>query len=219
MDIAVCREVFTHLIAASEILGIGKRKHPALESDSRKVAAVSTGFRWRAEGVGVASIQEALDHRHVSHLYGVWPSDEITPDGTPELARAAWLAARKRGQGNASAHGLLHRSLAAARLKDPYLVNFDLKQLLEQGYVNPSLTTMHNPYALPSPDPQGGIPTLIMEMLVYSRPGVIGAASRCTGFTYEREYQGHPGADSDNRRPINLEPGNWQNRPDTHFED
>jgi alpha-L-fucosidase 2 len=104
----------------------------------------------------------------------VWPSDEITPDDTPELARAAWFAARKRGQGNASAHGMLHRSLAAARLKDSYLVNFDLKQLLEQGYVNPSLTTMHNPYALPSPDPQGGIPTLMMEMLVYSRPGVIG---------------------------------------------
>ena len=53
-------------------------------------------------------------------------------------------------------------------------MNFDLKQLLDQGYVNPALTTMHNPYAIPSPDPQGGIPTLIMEMLVYSRPGVIG---------------------------------------------
>ncbi len=85
------------------------------------------------------SIQEALDHRHVSHLYGAWPADEITPDNTPDLARAAWLAARKRGQGNASAQGLLHRSLAAARLKDPYLVNFDLKQLLEQGYVDPEL--------------------------------------------------------------------------------
>jgi hypothetical protein len=64
--------------------------------------------------------------------------------------------------------------LAAARLKDSYLVNFDLKQILEQGYVNPSLTTMHNPYAIPSPDPQGALPALIMEMLVYSRPGVIG---------------------------------------------
>ena len=53
-------------------------------------------------------------------------------------------------------------------------MNFDLKQLLDQGYVNPALTTMHNPYAIPSPDPQGGLPTLIMEMLVYSRPGVIG---------------------------------------------
>ena len=33
---------------------------------------------------------------------------------------------------------------------------------------------MHNPYAIPSPDPQGALPSLIMEMLVYSRPGVIG---------------------------------------------
>jgi alpha-L-fucosidase 2 len=93
---------------------------------------------------------------------------------TPELARAASIASRKRAQGNDSAHGILHRGLAAARLKDSYLVNFDLKQILEQGYVNPSLTTMHNPYAIPSPDPQGALPALIMEMLVYSRPGVIG---------------------------------------------
>lgn len=119
------------------------------------------------------SLEENQDHRHLSHLYGVWPADEITPDQTPELARAAWLAARKRAQGNASAHGIFHRALSAARLKDPWLVNFDLKQVLEQGYVNRSLTTMHNPYALPSPDPQGGLPTLIMEMLVYSRPGVV----------------------------------------------
>jgi hypothetical protein len=174
MDIMVCREVITHLIAASEILGV--------ESDNiPRWKAILAGLPpYLLDGDGALkewdwpTIEEALDHRHVSHLYGAWPSDEITPDGTPGLARAALLAARKRGQGNASAHGLLHRSLAAARLNDPYLVNFDLKQLLEQGYINPSLTTLHNPYAFPSPDPQGGIPTLMMEMLVYSRPGVIG---------------------------------------------
>ena len=174
MDIAVCREVFTHLIAASEILGVDSENVPHWKGILAKLPPYLLDSDGALKEWEWPSIQEALDHRHVSHLYGVWPSDEITPDSTPELARAAWLAARKRGQGNASAHGLLHRSLAAARLKDPYLVNFDLKQLLEQGYVNPSLTTMHNPYALPSPDPQGGIPTLIMEMLVYSRPGVIG---------------------------------------------
>jgi alpha-L-fucosidase 2 len=174
MDIAVCREVFTHLIAASEILGIESNSVPRWKAILTDLPPYLTDSDGALKEWEWPDIQEALDHRHVSHLYGVWPSDEITPDGTPELARAAWLAARKRGQGNASAHGLLHRSLAAARLKDSDLVNFDLKQLLEQGYVNPSLTTMHNPYALPSPDPQGGIPTLIMEMLVYSRPGVIG---------------------------------------------
>jgi hypothetical protein len=106
-------------------------------------------------------------------LYPVWPADEIDPDRTPELARASWLADRKRAQGNASGHGISHRGLAAARLKDSYLVNMELKQFLEQGYVGPTLRGSHNPYTPPMPDQQGSIPTIMMEMVLYSRPGVI----------------------------------------------
>lgn len=190
MDIMVCREVFTHLIAASEILGVEGENIPRWKAILAKLPPYLLDVNGALKEWDWPSIQEALDHRHVSHLYGAWPSDEITPDSTPDLARAAWLAARKRGQGNASAHGLLHRSLAAARLKDSYLVNFDLKQLLEQGYINPSLTTMHNPYAYPSPDPQGGIPTLMMEMLVYSRPGVIGLLPAAPDSLPEGEVKG-----------------------------
>lgn len=174
MDIAVCRQVFTHLIDASQILGVDTEEIPRWKGILAKLPPYLLTNDGALKEWAWPTLEERLDHRHVSHLYGVWPADEITPDLTPKLARAALLASRKRAQGNASAHGLLHRSLAATRLKDPFLVNFDLKQLLDQGYVNPSLTTMHNPYRLPSPDPQGGIPTVIMEMLVYSRPGVIG---------------------------------------------
>lgn len=174
MDIAVCRQVFTHLIDAAQILGVDSEEIPRWKGILSKLPPYMLTTDGALKEWAWPTLEERLDHRHVSHLYGVWPADEITPDLTPELARAALLASRKRAQGNASAHGLLHRSLAATRLKDPFLVNFDLKQLLDQGYVNPSLTTMHNPYRLPSPDPQGGIPTVIMQMLVYSRPGVIG---------------------------------------------
>ena len=174
MDISVCRQVLTHLIDASQILGVNADDIPRWKVMLAKLPPYLLTTDGALKEWAWPTLEERLDHRHVSHLYGVWPADEIAPDLTPELARAALLASRKRAQGNASAHGLLHRSLAATRLKDPFLVNFDLKQLLDQGYVNPSLTTMHNPYRLPSPDPQGGIPTVIMEMLVYSRPGVIG---------------------------------------------
>jgi len=119
------------------------------------------------------TLEENQDHRHASHLYGVWPGDEIDPDRTPQLARAAWLADRKRAQGNASGHGISHRALAAARLKDDYLVNMELKQFLEQGYVGPTFRGSHNPYTPPMPDQQGSIPTIMMEMILYSRPGVI----------------------------------------------
>jgi alpha-L-fucosidase 2 len=173
MDIAVCREVFTHLIQAAQILSTDTDSVPKWQGILAKLPPYELNVDGSLKEWAWPSLEDNLDHRHDSHLYGVWPADEITPEQTPELARAAWLAARKRAQGNASAHGILHRSLAAARLKDPWLVNFDLKEILEQGYVNPSFTTNHNPYAIPSPDPQGAIPTILIESLLYSRPGVI----------------------------------------------
>jgi hypothetical protein len=42
------------------------------------------------------TLQERYSHRHISHLYGVWPGDEIDPDRTPQLARAAMMADRRR---------------------------------------------------------------------------------------------------------------------------
>jgi alpha-L-fucosidase 2 len=174
MDISICREVLTHAIEASQVLGINSEEIPRWKAMLAKLPPYLLDTDGALKEWAWPTLEENQDHRHVSHLYGAWPGDEFTPDSTPELARAASIASRKRAQGNDSAHGILHRGLAAARLKDSYLVNFDLKQILEQGYVNPSLTTMHNPYAIPSPDPQGALPTLIMEMLVYSRPGVIG---------------------------------------------
>jgi hypothetical protein len=66
-----------------------------------------------------------------------------------------------------------HRALAGARLKDNVIVGVQLRQLLEQGYVSTALRCSREPYAGPVPDAHGGIPAIIMEMLAYSRPGVI----------------------------------------------
>jgi hypothetical protein len=54
------------------------------------------------------------------------------------------------------------------------MVDSELRQLLETGWVAPTLRCSHDPYAgFGAPDAQGGIPTIMMEMLAYSRPGVI----------------------------------------------
>ena len=60
-----------------------------------------------------------------------------------------------------------------ARLKDNILVDVQLRQLIEQGYVSSALRSAREPHGAPVPDAQGGIPAIIMEMLFYSRPGVI----------------------------------------------
>jgi hypothetical protein len=173
MDISVCKEALTHLIQAAETLGTDADNIPKWQAMLAKMPPYLLDRDGALKEWAWPSLQENLDHRHVSHLYGVWPTDEVDPDRSPQLARAYWLANRKHAEQNSAGHGLSHRGLAGARLKDDYMVNFELKQFLEQGYVGPTLRTSHNPYQGPMPDQQGSIPTLLMEMLVYSRPGVI----------------------------------------------
>jgi alpha-L-fucosidase 2 len=120
------------------------------------------------------TLGERYVHRHVSHLYGAWPGDEIDPDRTPTLAKAVLIADRHRIPERLAGHGLCHRALVGTRLKDAYMVDSELRQLLETGWVGPALRCSHDPYAgAGAPDAQGGIPTIMMEMLAYARPGVI----------------------------------------------
>jgi alpha-L-fucosidase 2 len=182
MDIAVCREVLTNLIQACDTLGtdadgVAKWKGMLAKMPPDLLEPDGTLKEW-----AWPTIQERYSHRHVSHLYGAWPGDEIDPDRTPQLARAAVIADRRRTFDLMSAavagetlpaYARCHRALAGARLKDNVIVNVQLRQLLEQGYVSSSLRCSREPYAGPVPDAHGGIPAIIMEMLAYSRPGVI----------------------------------------------
>jgi hypothetical protein len=182
MDIAVCREVLTNLIQASELLG----SDAGSRSKWKDMLAKMPPYLHEPDGTlkewAWPTVQERHAHRHVSHLYGVWPGDEIDPDRTPQLARAAEIACRGRsfdvmatavaGE-TLAAFGRCHRALAGARLKDNIIVDVHLRQLLEQGYVSSSLRCSREPYGQPVPDAHGGIPAIVMEMLLYSRPGVI----------------------------------------------
>jgi hypothetical protein len=117
---------------------------------------------------------DRYNHRHLSHLYPVWPGLEISPDRMPAMFNAAVVAAQKRGRGNSSAHGLMHMALVGTRLKDPDLVHGNLAFLMSNRYVNRSLVTNHNPGRIYNVDASTSLPGVVLEALVYSRPGVIG---------------------------------------------
>ncbi|MBP1638666.1 MAG: hypothetical protein H6Q17_249 [Bacteroidetes bacterium] len=173
MDISVCREVLTNLIEASKTLGIEADNIPKWQAILDKLPP----YLYEPDGTlkewAWPTLQENYNQRHVSHLYGAWPGDEIDPDRTPKLALGALMADRRRVPERLAAHGRCHRALVGARLKDSYMVDTELRQLIEQGYVGTTLRCSHDPYARPMPDAQGGIQTIMMEMLAYSRPGVI----------------------------------------------
>ena len=173
MDIAVCREVLTNLIDACELLGTDADSVPKWKAMLAKMPPYLLEPDGTLKEWAWPTLEERYSHRHISHLYGAWPGDEIDPDRTPKLALAAMMADRRRVPERLAAHGRCHRALVGARLKDCYMVDTELRQLIEQGYVATTLRCSHDPWAFPMPDAQGGIPTIMMEMLLYSRPGVI----------------------------------------------
>ena len=173
MDIAVCREVLANLIYASETLGTDADSVPRWKAMLAKLPPYMLEPDGTLKEWAWPTLQERYSHRHISHLYGAWPGDEIDPDRTPQLARAAMMADRRRVPERLAAHGRCHRALVGARLKDNFMVDTELRQLIEQGYVGTTLRCSHDPYAWPMPDAQGGIQTIMMEMLAFSRPGVI----------------------------------------------
>lgn len=173
MDITVCREVLANLVDACELLGIDVDNVPKWKAMLAKLPPYLLEPDGSMKEWSWPTLAERYDHRHISHLYGAWPGDEIDPDRMPQLAKAALIADRHRVPERLAAHGRCHRALVGARLKDCYLVDSELRQLIEEGNVGPTLRCSHDPYAFPMPDAQGGIPTIMMEMLAYSRPGVI----------------------------------------------
>jgi alpha-L-fucosidase 2 len=182
MDIAVCREVLTNLIQGSEILGTDTDNVPKWKTMLSRMPPYLIEQDGTLKEWASPSLQEHYSHRHVSHLYGVWPGDEIDPDRMPQLALAAEIANRKRTFDTMStavagetlaAYTRCHRALVGARLKDNIIVDTQLRQMMEQGQVSTALRCSREPYGLPVPDAQGAIPAIIMEMLLYSRPGII----------------------------------------------
>jgi alpha-L-fucosidase 2 len=121
IDLEIAREVFTHLILASEILKV----------DSEQAA------RWRRvlEDLPTPSVNKQGElvewsedvesdepgHQEMSKFYGLFPGDRITPDGSPALAVAARTALQHRLQfGYGNLVGFSYPWLAAlfARLSD-----------------------------------------------------------------------------------------------------
>jgi len=117
MDSAILRDLFTAVIRASEILGrdADLRKH-VIEVRARLppplVAPDGRLQEWLEDWDGIEK-----DHRHVSHLYALFPSAQITPRGTPALAEAARQSLLRRGD-RSSGWAMAWRLNLWARLLD-----------------------------------------------------------------------------------------------------
>jgi alpha-L-fucosidase 2 len=99
MDRQIVRTLFGEVIAASEILGVDAELCKQLIDLRAKILPDRVGKHGQLQE-WIEDVDDPKDeHRHVSHLFGVFPGSEITPLGTPELFAAARQSLIFRGDG------------------------------------------------------------------------------------------------------------------------
>lgn len=119
------------------------------------------------------SFEENNEHRHLSHLYCVWPLFETQND--EKLTKACEQAIANRKSENKASHALVHRSLICARLKDRDGLTDALTDLMSSKIYYNSLMTNHHMNARSAycTDFAIGYLGIINESLIYSNTGEI----------------------------------------------
>jgi alpha-L-fucosidase 2 len=97
MDLELVGDLFRRTVEASKLLGIDPALRSQIEAASLRLPPLQVGAKGQLQE-WIEDYQETEpEHRHVSHLYGLFPGSTISLTGTPALAAAARRSLELRG--------------------------------------------------------------------------------------------------------------------------